>query len=358
MGDHKLGCLPVLITMGDPAGIGPEIILKAMAQQPTWLDHVVVAGDQACLERARSVLIAADVTQVPMLERVDSLCECQTALVPGRLRYVQVGEAIVPPAWGEASALGGQVASRCIEWACREVLAGRAKGLVTAPLHKRGLALAKVPYPGHTEYLQALAAEHLGVDVSALPVRMMLSTPDLCVVLLSIHVSLRQALSEVTHVNVLETLRITHAHFVRMGRSDVRIAVAGLNPHAGEEGLFGLEEVDIVAPAVEEGRVKGWRVQGPFPPDTVFMNARSGRFDVVVALYHDQGLIPIKLMGLEHGVNTTIGLPFLRTSPDHGTAYDLAGQGVASAASFLAALQAHAGTGSSSVGSLVAPSLE
>lgn len=354
MSDHKLGCLPVLITMGDPAGIGPEIILKAMAQQPTWLDRVVVAGDQACLDRARCVLIAAGLTDVPLLERVDTLHAC----VPGRLRYVQIGEPVVPPAWGEASALGGRVASRCIEWACSEVLAGRARGLVTAPLHKKGLALACSPYLGHTEYLQALAAEHLGVDVSALPVRMMLSSPELCVVLLSIHVSLRQALSAVTHANVLETLRITHAHFAMMGRPDVRIAVAGLNPHAGEEGLFGLEEVDFVAPAVRDAQVKGWHVQGPFPPDTVFMNARRGWFDVVVALYHDQGLIPIKLMGVEHGVNTTIGLPFLRTSPDHGTAYDLAGRGVASAASILAALQAHADADSSSVGIRVTPSLE
>ena len=139
---------------------------------------------------------------------------------------------------------------------------------------------------------------------------------------------------------VLQTIRIAHAHFLRTDHAAPRIAVAGLNPHAGEGGLFGREEIEHIAPAVAAARAQGIDASGPHPPDTVFMRARQGAFDVVVAMYHDQGLIPVKLLGVEHGVNTTLGLPFVRTSPDHGTAFDIAGQGVASASSLLAAIDA------------------
>ena len=202
------------------------------------------------------------------------------------------------------------------------------------------LAAAGEPFPGHTELLQALAAEHLGVLPDAVPVRMMLSAPGLATVLVSIHLSLRDALDAVRADNVLQTIRIAHAHFVRTGRAAPRIAVAGLNPHAGEGGLFGREEREHIAPAVAAARAEGIDASGPHPPDTVFMRARQGAFDVVVAMYHDQGLIPVKLLGVEHGVNTTLGLPFVRTSPDHGTAFDIAGRGVASPASLLAAIDA------------------
>ena len=152
--------------------------------------------------------------------------------------------------------------------------------------------------------------------------------------------ALRQALDAVTTAQVLQTIEITHAHFQRLGTKRARIAVAGLNPHAGEGGLFGREEIEVIAPAVAQARRSGIEASGPHAPDTVFMRARQGDFDVVVAMYHDQGLIPVKLLGLEHGVNTTLGLPFVRTSPDHGTAFDLAGTGRASAASLLAAIDA------------------
>ncbi len=176
--------------------------------------------------------------------------------------------------------------------------------------------------------------------MTALPVRMMLSAPGLATVLVSIHVSLREALAAVTTEGVLETIRITDAHFRRTGMARPRIAVAGLNPHAGEGGLFGREEIEAIAPAVQAARDQGIEASGPHPPDTVFMRARQGAFDVVVAMYHDQGLIPVKLLGLEHGVNITLGLPFVRTSPDHGTAFDIAGTGRASADSLLAAIDA------------------
>jgi len=219
--------------------------------------------------------------------------------------------------------------------------------MVTAPLNKEALALAGAPhaaYPGHTEMLQALAAAHKGVATADMPVRMMLANDELRVVLVSIHVSLRDAIEAVTFARVLQTLRITHeALQASLGRAP-RIGVAGLNPHAGEGGLFGREEIDVIAPAVAAARAQGLQVSGPFAPDTVFMRARarngvSGEFDAVVAMYHDQGLIPVKYLGLEQGVNVTLGLPLVRTSPDHGTAFDIAGTGQADASSLIAAIR-------------------
>ena len=216
--------------------------------------------------------------------------------------------------------------------------------VVTAPLHKKALSLAGVAFPGHTEMLQALAAEHLGVDISALPVRMMLSSPGLRTVLVSIHVSLRQAIEAVTLDNVLETLSVIQRSWLSMYGRPALVWVAALNPHAGEQGLFGSEEESIIAPAIARATAAGMRVHGPFPPDTVFMQALRAKGDdkpdVVVAMYHDQGLIPVKLLGLEHGVNQTLGLPFIRTSPDHGTAFDIAGRGLADHSSLLAAVTA------------------
>jgi 4-hydroxythreonine-4-phosphate dehydrogenase len=222
------------------------------------------------------------------------------------------------------------------------VLAGQARALVTAPIHKEALAAAGSPwdgFPGHTELLQHEAARFLGCSPEQLPVRMMLAGSGLRTVLVSIHVSLRQALDALSTERVLQTLRIAHGALERwLGRAP-RLAVAGLNPHAGEGGLFGREEIDISAPAVAQARQAGINASGPHAPDTVFMRARQGEFDAVVAMYHDQGLIPVKLLGLEEGVNVTLGLPLLRTSPDHGTAFDLAGTGRADPSSFMAALR-------------------
>jgi 4-hydroxythreonine-4-phosphate dehydrogenase len=205
------------------------------------------------------------------------------------------------------------------------------------------LAAAGESFPGHTEMLQALAANHVGVPLDQMPVRMMLANPELRTVLVSIHVSLRQAIEAVTVDNVLQTLRIAHASLRNPQGGPPRLALAGLNPHAGEGGLMGREEIDILTPALAAARYLGIDASGPFPPDTVFMRARASHgqadaIDAVVALYHDQGLIPVKYMGLDQGVNVTLGLPFVRTSPDHGTAYDIAGQGVADPSSLLAAL--------------------
>ena len=191
--------------------------------------------------------------------------------------------------------------------------------------------------------LQALAAAHLGLSVTDLPVRMMLRSPGLSTVLVSIHVALRQAIEAVTTANVLQTLRITHTAWLQLHGRAPRMVVAGLNPHAGEDGLFGAEELTEIAPAIAQAQQLGLQVSGPYPPDTVFMNAHSAagqaNTDVVVAMYHDQGLIPVKYLGLENGVNQTLGLPFVRTSPDHGTAFDIVGQGVADPSSLLAAVR-------------------
>lgn len=326
---------PLALTMGDPAGIGPEIVVKALASQPRLLKQVVVVGDLAVVQRAQ--VCCSTALPVVGLQPEHAL---DVELAEGVLHVVQPSMPAPLAAFGVVQAEAGRAAASAIEWAARAALHGKVAGVVTAPIHKEALYAAGYDYPGHTEMLQALAAEHLGVPVSHLPVRMMLSNPELRTVLVSIHVSLRQAIEAVTLHQVVETLAIVQAHAQRVGWPRCRIAVAGLNPHAGEGGLMGEEEQTIIGPAVEQARQAGLDVHGPYAPDTVFMRARQGDFDVVVAMYHDQGLIPVKYMGLSDGVNSTLGLPFVRTSPDHGTAFDLAGTGRADPSSLLAAIDA------------------
>jgi 4-hydroxythreonine-4-phosphate dehydrogenase len=317
---------PVLVTMGDAAGIGPEIIAKAFAQGQ--LAGCVVVGDVQVLRRAGGALVA----------RIDSLADL-AQVPPGCLPVLQP-EGLPPDLHrlplGAIDGLNGAAAARCIEAAVRSIQAGDAAALVTAPIHKEALAAAGVDFPGHTEMLQALAAQP---GQAPPPVRMMLANDELRVVLVTIHLSLRRAIDAVTFQAVLQTLRIAHRAAAAWGQTRPRIAVAGLNPHAGEGGLFGDEELRIIGPAVQAAAAEGLDVQGPFAPDTVFMRARRGEFDLVVAMTHDHGLIPVKYLGVEQGVNVTLGLPFVRTSPDHGTAFDIAGQGRADPASLVAALR-------------------
>jgi len=328
--------LPVIISMGDPAGIGPEIIARGLRERPDVCRQVLVAGDVMTLRRAIAVTGGADTLPLAVLPDTSAW----EGSPPDSLRLVQSCAVAHDIPLGVVSAAAGQVAADCIVFAAQQVLRGRARALVTAPIHKEALAAAGITHPGHTEYLQSLAAAHAGVGIEQMPVRMMLSCPGLATVLVSIHLSLRHALDAVTQGSVLETIRITATHFRRCGMPHARIAVAGLNPHAGEGGLFGREDIDTIAPAVTQARAEGLDVSGPHPPDTVFMRARQGAFDAVIAMYHDQGLIPVKLLGLQHGVNTTLGLPLIRTSPDHGTAFDLAGSGKADASSLIAAIDA------------------
>ncbi|MFI8614897.1 4-hydroxythreonine-4-phosphate dehydrogenase PdxA [Acidovorax sp. NPDC077693] len=330
------------ITQGDPAGIGPEIVAKAFRDAPGDLKGCFVVGDTATLRRAAQAIARPGVPSVPVAQ-IGAPAEA-VDMPPRCIPVLQVAGISGPQPWGQISAAAGRAAADCVVWATRAALRGEVAGLVTAPLHKEALSAAGVTFPGHTELLQAEAAHHQGVALSAMPVRMMLASDELRTVLVSIHVSLREALAAVTHENILQTLQITHAALTRsLGRAP-RMAVAGLNPHAGEGGLFGREEIEVIAPAIAEARAQGLDAHGPFAPDTVFMRARHtparpGEFDVVIAMYHDQGLIPVKYLGVDKGVNVTLGLPLVRTSPDHGTAFDIAGQGVADAASLIEAVR-------------------
>jgi 4-hydroxythreonine-4-phosphate dehydrogenase len=330
------------ITMGDAAGIGPEIIAKAFRDNPDETRSCFVAGDLAVLRRAARAIRRPHELETPVA-LIESPAQAIT-LPPRCIGLLQATGLDAPPAWGEVSAAAGRAAAECVIWAARAALRGDICGLVTAPLNKQALAAAGVAFPGHTELLQAEAAAWAGRTSSEMPVRMMLANDELRTVLVSIHVALRDAIEAVTFGNVLQTLRISHEAVGRALGRPPRIGVAGLNPHAGEGGLLGHEEIDVIIPAVEAARAEGMQVSGPFAPDTVFMRARAaggrpGEFDVVIAMYHDQGLIPVKYLGVEKGVNVTLGLPLVRTSPDHGTAFDLAGSGRADPASLLEAIR-------------------
>ena len=296
-----------------------------------------MVADPSVLGRAARVL--GLLLPLAQLDTLDDLA----GVPPGALAVLRPpglpgGLAELP--WGRVDARCGAAAAACIEMAAKLLLAGQAAAMVTAPLHKEALAAAGIGFPGHTEMLQALATPSGGKRP---PVRMMLANDELRVVLVSIHVALRQAVDLVSFDAVLQTIRIAHSAAAAWGQPRPRIAVAGLNPHAGEGGLFGDEELQHIAPAVRAAQAEGIDASGPYAPDTVFMRARHapghlGEFDLVVAMTHDHGLIPVKYLGVEQGVNVTLGLPFVRTSPDHGTAFDIAGSGRADASSLKAAI--------------------
>jgi len=305
----------IAVTMGDPAGIGPEIAVLALSR-PEVLSccRPVVYGDPGVLRRAAAVVGSEAKVEVFPLSSLP------TEEVP----------------FGRMSAAGSRAMADYIRAAAADVLEGRADAIVTCPITKEGLKMAGVPHPGHTEFLAELCG---GADVV-----MMLAGDRLRVALVTIHVALRRALELLSPAIIERTIRITHAFFRKyMGTGSPRIAVAGLNPHAGEGGLFGEEEITMIAPAVAACRSAGIGATGPWPPDTVFHRAYRGEFDVVVAMTHDHGLIPLKLVHFEDGVNVTMGLPIVRTSVDHGTAYDIAGKGKANPASLVAAIRMAAG---------------
>jgi 4-hydroxythreonine-4-phosphate dehydrogenase len=322
---------PILLTMGDAAGIGPEIIVQAFHDGRAR--GCAVVGDVGVLRRA-AALWPERPLPVALIERPADVAALPPRCLPLLQAQGQLAELAQVPS-GRVDARCGAAAARCIEAAVRWVQAGDATGIVTAPIHKEAFAAAGVPYPGHTEMLQALAT---APGAAAPPVRMMLANDELRVVLVTIHLSLKRAIEALDFDAVLQTLRISAEAMRRFGIAAPRIAVAGLNPHAGEGGLFGDEELRFITPAVQAARAAGIDARGPFAPDTVFMRARRGEFDLVVAMTHDHGLIPVKYLGVETGVNVTLGLPFVRTSPDHGTAFDIAGCGTADPRSLLAAL--------------------
>ena len=335
---------PIAITMGDAAGIGPEIIAKAFRLEAHAMQGCFVAGDVQTMRRA-SAAVTSDrglALPVAVLTAPDQAAD----VPPNCIAVLQVGTALASVATGAISPVAGEFAGRCVLWATDAALRGDVAAIVTAPLHKGALSAAGAPYhqyPGHTEMLQAQTAKYLGKPVDQIPVRMMLANDELRTVLVSIHMSLRHAIDAVTYDNVLQTLLITHSSLSRLLGRTPRIAVAGLNPHAGEGGLFGREEARVIYPAIEAARAQGCTVTGPFAPETLFLRARNakgltGEFDLLVAMYHPQRLIPVKYLGVDKGVNVTLGLPFVRASPDHGTAFDIAGTGKADASSLLAAV--------------------
>ena len=417
-------CKPIGLTMGDAAGIGPELIVKLFQQGINV--PCVVYGDGFSLRRAIDLLGAASVylqrfesidaycksdcycayaqatqqggvgvskgatelseswsseqtVERKALNALDNLhevtCEVKQGVVPGVTREIVpgvvqeqdadrliqaasidssfhteslVGEGEVPQAqitipfidtgveldeqvvYGQTSALAGEAAFRFLKRAIDDALANKISAIVTAPLHKVSLKLAGHDYPGHTEIL----AERAGVE----HVGMMLLNDELRVILATIHIALADVPAQITAENQRITIGLAQQALNLLGLPQGRIAVAGLNPHAGEEGRFGLEEEQVISPVIAELQEQGIQVSGPYPGDTIFMRARRGEFDIVVAQYHDQGLIPVKYLGVDEGVNVTVGLPFIRTSVDHGTAFDIAGQGIADPASLRAAL--------------------
>ncbi len=321
--------------MGDACGIGPEIVAQLFRRAEGA--GCVVLGDVGVMRRA--VAFTGGMLAVALIERVSDQAQVPPNCIPV-LQVEGLPSDLLGAKVGQVDARAGAAAAACITCAAALARAGEIAAIVTAPIHKEALAAAGIAYPGHTEMLQALATEP---GAAPPPVRMMLANDQLRTVLVTIHLSLRHAIDAVTLDAVLETIRIAHCSAADWGMTRPRIAVAGLNPHAGEGGLFGDEELRIIAPAIAAARAEGIDATGPFAPDTVFMRARHalghpGEFDIVVAMTHDHGLIPVKYLGVEQGVNVTLGLPFVRTSPDHGTAFDIAGTGRADARSLVAAL--------------------
>ncbi|MFF2572746.1 4-hydroxythreonine-4-phosphate dehydrogenase PdxA [Streptomyces sp. NPDC058084] len=319
---------PLALTMGDPHGIGPEITVKACAdpRRPAAAPLLVI-GDPGALARACR-------TTGTRLQVRTVRTPAGAGRTPGVLDVLAEGPALPADlALGTVAAGAGAASYAYVRKGVELALAGDVRAVVTAPIKKEALRLAGLPFPGHTEILAELS--HTGRYA------MMMANDELRIVLVTVHQSLRTAIDALTVARELDTVRLTHEALRSAGGAGrrPRIAVAGLNPHAGENGLFGREDLDVIAPAVRAARAEGIDASGPWPADTVFMRARAGEFDAVVAQYHDQGLIPVKYLGLEHGVNITLGLPFVRTSVDHGTAFDLAGTGTADHTSLLTALR-------------------
>jgi 4-hydroxythreonine-4-phosphate dehydrogenase len=303
----------IAVTLGDPAGIGPEVVIKALrdpevASQARW----TVVGSKSEFERHARALHASgrELQEIRLMD-------------PG----ISVSSEV---RWGEASAQSGRLALSYIEAATKLCLSGEANAMVTAPVNKEAVVLAGEKFSGHTEYIAMLCG--------AARVRMLLSSPVLNVVHVSTHRSLRRA-CDLDAAEILTTIQLGEEAMKSLGIARPRIAVCGLNPHAGENGLFGDEDQTFIAPAVRRARELGSDCSGPLPADTLFMKATRGMYDLVVAMYHDQGHIPMKLIDFENTVNVSLGLPIIRTSVDHGTAFDIVGRNIAEPANMKAAMK-------------------
>ncbi len=316
----------IAITMGDPAGVGPEVTVKALARDEVQsCCRPLVVGDAGVLAQVVA-LVAAPLAFHPIADLTEARFD---PAAPDVLDLCNVDlEALQP---GTVSAAAGRAAVAYVERAVELALAGQVDGIATGPINKVALRAAGCPHIGHTELLATLTG--------AERVTTMLATPGLRVVHVTRHVPLREVAAHITRERVLETICLTDAGLREMGIPRPRLAVGALNPHGGDEGLLGREETEEIGPAVEAARAKGIEAHGPIPADSVFFRAIRGEFDAVVAMYHDQGHIPIKTHGFERSVTVTLGLPIVRTSVDHGTAFDIAWQGMASEESLIEAIR-------------------
>jgi 4-hydroxythreonine-4-phosphate dehydrogenase len=321
--------LPIIaVTMGDAAGVGPEVIMKSLAHQWVYARcRPLVIGDAARLREAGNIVGTALKVQSIAVDELD-----RVIYEPGTVNCIDLQLIPLDLPWGKLAAAAGDAAYRYVEMAARLAMEAKVAAICTAPLNKEALQMAGHKFPGHTELLAALTGTG--------EVSMMLSTPKMRVVHVTTHIGLIDAIAKIEPGLVERTIARGRAALEKAGIENPKIAVCGINPHAGENGLFGYgEEETKIAPAIALCREKGWNVEGPLPADTVFFRAQRGDFDLVVAMYHDQGHGPVKALGLESGVNITIGLPVIRTSVDHGTAFDIAGTGKADERSMLEALR-------------------
>lgn len=301
----------LVITMGDAAGVGPEVVVKALASG-------------ALASAPAPILVGAERVFEPLLVRISprrpAVRIIEPAGLPGGL-----------PEPGRVDAEWGRAAMLCLEEGVRLIRSGAGSALVTAPISKEGIHRAGYPFQGHTDFLAHLTGSPRHA--------MMLAGANIRVILATVHIALKEVSAALSAGGIAEKIRLAREYLPAFGFPSPRIAVAGLNPHAGEAGAFGREEIEIISPAVEACRGEGIDVSGPLPPDTLFHRLHRGEFEAAVTMYHDQGLIPLKMIAFAEGVNITLGLPFVRTSPDHGTAYDIAGKGAADPRSMIAAMR-------------------
>lgn len=307
------------ITIGDPSGIGPEVSLKALVKNPDYREESVIFGTRSILDYYKDLLKI----DIPF-NYVTDLDDCK----PGVINIYNVMDIPLNKIpIGQVSPISGDAAYQYLDKSIGLSMAGKLGPIVTAPLNKDALHKGGHNFDGHTEIFATLTGTK--------KYTMMLWSEKLSVVHVSTHVALRKACDLVKKDRVMDCISLAADAKQQLGVAHPKIAVAGLNPHSGEDGLFGTEDRDEIAPAVEAMKAKGYDVTGPVPPDTVFLRAYHGEFDIVVAMYHDQGHIPMKLLAFDDGVNVTLGLPIIRTSVDHGTAFDIAGKGIANEQSLL-----------------------
>jgi 4-hydroxythreonine-4-phosphate dehydrogenase len=313
----------IAITMGDPGGIGPEIILRAVTS-PVVRKYCnpVIIGDAEVMQQA--------VTLLRLSQRISTAGIPDARPLPGIIHMIDMGKT-AKFSKGRPTSAGGAACTGYIREAVRLALGKKVDAIVTAPISKEALKMAGLPWPGHTEMLAGLTKTK---DYA-----MMLIGGPLRVILVTIHTALKGVPSLITKQRVLKTIRLAQKACAMLQIKTPRIAVAGLNPHAGEAGIFGDEERKKITPAIQAAISEGIPVSGPYPPDTIFRKAYNGEIDILVCMYHDQGLIPLKMIAFDTGVNVTVGLPFIRTSPDHGTAYDIAWKGIANPSSMIEAIK-------------------